>query len=51
MIQGIWAEVWTKLGKIDVNDAIKMPLNEMIAFFNSDWKRLELANTNSFWNA
>ena len=45
MIQGKWAEVWTKLSKISVNDTNKMPLNDTFAFFNSDWKRLELANT------
>ena len=30
---------------------LKCLLNETFAIFNSDWKRLEIANTNSFWNA
>ena len=50
MIQGKWAEVWTKLSKTSVNDTIKCLLNDTFAFFNSDWKRLELANINSSWN-
>ena len=29
---------------------LKCLLNYTFAFFNSDWKRLKLANTNSFWN-
>ena len=29
---------------------LKCLLYDTFGLFNSDWKRLELANTNSFWN-
>ena len=29
---------------------LKCLLNDTFAYFNSDWKRLDVANTNSFWN-
>ena len=33
MIQGKWAEVWTKLRKTSVNDTIKMPFRLHLCIF------------------
>ena len=45
MIQGKWAEVWTKLSKTSVNDTIKMPFKWHLCIFKLHFQIVENCTT------